>query len=324
MTGATGMLGANLAIKLHNSGYAVRCLKRPESKTWHLRRFPVEWVDGDVTDPYSLERCFAGCDAVFHCAGIIGFTGISLERARQVNIQGVRYVVQAVRRTGVSRLIHCSTVSAIGLREGVPADETTIWNRRELGILTIYSWTKHEGQKILLHAVKQGLDAVVVNPCFMVGPYDPKPSSGKLILPVARGAGIGFPGGANNFVDVRDVCEGMIGAWKKGRSGELYILGGENMSYRDFFVRIARIAGVRSPIFRIPKAISLLGGYIGDLRSRLSGTEAAVTSGAARVAYADHTFSSAKAERELNYRPGPVDRAIVDAHSWYRLAGFLS
>ena len=318
------MLGANLALKLHQLGLSVRCLKRPGSHIDHLHGIPVDWVDGDVTDPDSLVRCFAGCDAVFHCAGIIGFTRTSLDRARQVNIGGVKHVIEAIRRAGEPRLIHCSTASAIGLREDSPADEAVPWNWRDLGILNVYAWTKFQGQKLVLSAARQGLDAVVVNPCFMVGPFDPKPSSGKLILPIARGTGFGFPGGANNFVDVRDVCEGMIGAWKKGKSGQLYILGDENLTYREFFGRVAQIAGVRPPLFRIPFRISLLGGYIGDSISRIGGTEASITSGAARTAYANHTFSSAKAERELDYRPVSLDRAIGDALRWYRLAGLLS
>jgi len=215
-------------------------------------------------------------------------------------------------------------VDALGLPEGdAPATEETPWNWDRLGLENGYARTKFESQKKVLAAARVDVDAVIVNPTFMIGPFDPKPSSGRLLLKIASGKVPGAPGGKNNFVDVRDVCAGMWAAYEKGRRGQTYILGGYNLSYLEAFTLIANGAGVKPPHFIIPRLVAKLGGWGGDLIGTIFRHEMDVNSETAAVGYANHTFSHAKAARELGYKPEPLEPAIRDAYAWFREKGML-
>ena len=226
ITGATGLLGGNLAIALIRKGVKVRCIKRKRSFIGHLSDYPIDWVEADLGDIESLSSAFSNCEYVINCAGVIGFTNATLKESTAANILGVENLIKAVSNAHANRLIHCSTVDTIGLRtDGISSDETVPWNWEMLGIANNYARTKLQGQERVIEAARQGMiDAVVVNPGFMIGPNDPKPSSGKLLLNIARGKARGYPSGSNSFVDVRDVCAGIINALKRGKNGELYIL----------------------------------------------------------------------------------------------------
>ena len=324
ITGATGLLGGNLAIDLIGKGHKVRCIKRKRSFIGHLSDYPIDWVEGDLGDTESLSSAFSNCVHVINCAGVIGFTHATLKDSTAANILGVENLITAVANTGVDRFIHCSTVDAIGLRsDGIPSDETVPWNWETLGIANNYARTKFQGQKRVIEAARKGIiDAVVVNPGFMIGPNDPKPSSGKLLLNIAQGRAKGYPSGSNNFVDVRDVCTGIANALYSGKNGELYILGGYNLSYKEFFTTVAQIARVDPPKFKIPKSAALCAGYAGDFLSNITGKEFDITSGMVKVSYSDHIYSSLKAETELGYIKGPLSNAIKDALAWQKLIGF--
>jgi dihydroflavonol-4-reductase len=168
------------------------------------------------------------------------------------------------------------------------------------------------------------LDAVIVNPGFMFGPMDHRPSSGQLILEVAAGRTPGWTSGGNNFVDVRDVANGIISALERGRRGERYILGGQNLSYRQILTVVADAVGVRPPSFAVPHAVAVVAGLAGDLTERVTGAPTRLNTATVRYAYcAGMRFSSAKAARELGYRHGPVKTAIEDAVAWLRAARML-
>ena len=171
----------------------------------------------------------------------------------RVNVDGTDHVVEACRRAGVRRLIHCSSVDAIGLPEGsAPSREETPWNWDRLGVDNPYARTKWESQRRVLAAAVRDVDAVVVNPTYMFGPWDARPSSGRMILEVAAGKAIGWTSGGNNFVDVEDVVLAMVAAAERGARGECYILGHANLTYREVFGEIARVLGVRPPAIRHP------------------------------------------------------------------------
>jgi dihydroflavonol-4-reductase len=318
VTGATGFLGANLTVMLLEYGYKVRCLKRPNSRTDHLAQYPIEWRDVDVTRTETIVEGFDGCSVVFNCAGRIGFHRVSYEDAHRINVTGVEHIIDAARQTGIERLIHCSTASTIGLRDdGAPSDESVPYNWDRFGLDNVYSQTKRQGEERIYQAVETGMNAVIVNPCFMVGPIDPKPSSGQLLLQIARGKMAGYPSGANNFVDVRSVCLGMIQAWKRGKTGEKYLLGGRNLSYREFFSLVAETAGEKPPAFRIPKAVALTGGFFGNVLSTITRHECAITTQSIKISYANHVFSSEKAKTDFGYHTAPLDKAVEDALAWY-------
>jgi len=324
ITGASGLVGGNLATLLLGAGHAVRATKRGSSKVAHLSDVPIEWVPGDLDDAGPLTEAFRGCDVVFHCAAQVSVRPKPTPVLVKANVDGTRRVIEAVRAARVPRLVHCSTVAAVAVSEnGEPSDETAAWNFDRYALGDGYAVTKHQAEGVVREAVRGGLDAVIVNPTFMFGPLDSKPSSGRLIVDVVRGKMPGRMPGMNNFVDVRDVARGMIAAAEKGKTGERYILGGENMSYAEVSDRIARMAGTRPLTWNVPRVLAAIPGWFGDVRAWLGG-EPLLTSVTIRYAYSPRfIFRSDKAKRELGYTTGPLDDAIRDAVAWFRATGRL-
>jgi dihydroflavonol-4-reductase len=326
LTGASGLLGGNLAIALCQRGDTVVATRRAGSRVQHLDAFPITWVEADLDDPKALTAAFAGCEQVFHVAAAVSVVRRVTPTLYAANVEGTRNVVTAVRAAGVRRLVHTSTVSAVGLStDGNPCTESAPWNFPDQGLADGYATTKHEAELVVRQAVAEGLDAVIVNPTYMFGPYDARPSSGKMILEVLQGKVPSLPSGANNFVDVRDVVRGKLLAAERGRSGERYILGGQNLPYAEIWRRIAAVGGgVKLPTLRLPYWLVVPVGWVGDLQERLSGKEPMINSMTLRYGYStSFQFSSAKAEAELGYRPGPIEPAIADAIAWFRGRGMV-
>ena len=325
ITGASGLVGGNLAIELAGRGASIRCLRRGSSRVAHLAAVPIDWVEGDVDDVASLERAFRDTDVVFHCAAIVGLRGDAAPAMQKTNVEGTRHVIEAARRSGVRRLVHCSSIVAAAVSESdSPVDETHAWNLDRHGVGDEYAKTKLAAQRLVLEAAHDGLDAVVVQPGFLFGPYDAKPSSGKMIRDIVRGQIPSLLDGTNSFVDVRDVCRGMIAAAERGRRGEVYILGGWNLTYAEVFRKIAAVAGVEPPKRYLPPFVLRLFGYLGDLQERFtSGDPLANSTTVAWFFLRGFAMSSAKAERELGYRISPLEPAIGDAIAWFRANGML-
>ncbi len=214
----------------------------------------------------------------------------------------------------------------MGLGEsGRPADEDTPWNFGEAGLADGYATTKRQAEELVLAEVARGLDAVIVNPGYMFGPYDSRPSSGKLLLDVVRRAVPGYSGGCNSFTDVRDVVEGMLLAAEKGRRGERYILGGHNMGYGEIFATIASVAGTKPPSMAIPRWIASIPAAFGDLQESLTGREPLLNSNTIAWGYEPRFIvSSDKAERELGYSRRPVEEGIAAALTWFRQQGMCA
>lgn len=323
ITGASGLLGGNLAVLLAHAGHEVIATRRAGTKVAHLDDVAIGWRDAELGSTEALARAFAGADAVFHCAAAVTVKREVTAEMTAANVTGTANVIDACIAAKVARLVHTSSVVAVGLAtDGRPCDETAAWNFEAEGLSDAYAITKHRGEDIVRGAIDR-IDAVIVNPTYMFGPRDARPSSGELIVKIVRGRMPGWTPGYNNFVDVRDVARGMIAAWQRGKRGERYILGGQDMTYRDVFATIARIAGVRGPRFGAPRALAALLGRWGDFVERRGG-EPVVNSTQVRYAYTDQfRFSSAKAQRDLDYMYGPLDAAIRDAVEWFRAHGML-
>lgn len=319
ITGATGLLGGNLAAELVAAGHEVVAIKRGASKVEQLADLPIAWREGELGDVVALTRAFDGCAAVFHCAAAVGVIREVKQEMYAANVTGTANVIDACLDAKVARLVHTSSVVAVGLAtNGVPCDESAEWNFEREGLIDAYAITKREAEDVVTRAGER-IDAVIVNPTYMFGPRDARPSSGKMIINVAKRRVPGSTPGYNNFVDVRDVARGMIAAWQRGRRGERYILAGHDMTYRDVFRRIAAVAGVAPPRFAIPYAAARLVGAWGDLVER-RGKEPLVNSTQIRYAYTDKfRFKSDKAAKELGYSFGPLEPAIADALAWFRL-----
>ncbi len=323
ITGASGLLGGNLAAELHAAGHEVVAIKRGGSKVKQLDDVPITWKEGELSDTAALTRAFEGCAAVFHCAAAVGVIREVKPEMYAANVTGTQNVIDACVAAKVGRLVHTSSVVAVGLStNGQPCDETATWNFDKEGLIDAYAITKREAEDVVNRA-KDRLDCVIVNPTYMFGPRDARPSSGKLIIDVVKRRVPGSTPGYNNFVDVRDVARGMMAAWIRGRRGERYILAGHDMTYREVFQRIAKVAGVKPPRFAVPHAIARLVGMWGDFQER-RGKDPIVNGTQIRYAYTDKfRFKSEKAAKELGYTFGPLEPAIDDALIWFRSHGLL-
>jgi dihydroflavonol-4-reductase len=243
-----------------------------------------------------------------------------LAEMRHVNVEGTRVVARAARRAG-ARLIHVSSVDAIGLRsDGVPADEETPAG----GMLECpYVVTKRQAEAAVLEEVDKGLDAVIVNPVYMIGPWDWKPSSGRMLLEVGAGRGLFAPPGSNDFVDVRDVAQGILSAMSRGQTGRRYILGGQALSYLDAWRIFARVSGRLQPLGIAPRPFVRMAGWCGDLASLVTRRELPVNSAATGMSMLAHNFSCTRAEAELGYTRRPFEAAAQDAWDWFVGHGYV-
>ena len=324
LTGATGLLGANLAGLLIERGWTVTGTRRASSDVRPLADLPIRWVEAPLSDPEGLRRAFDGADAVFHCAASVTLRRVITPDVRATNVEGTANVLAAARAAS-GRLVHVSTAAVVGLGEGgVPADETATYNFEREGLDDAYSRTKHEAEGLALAAAAEGQDVVVVNPTFMFGPRDSHPSSGRVMLEVAACKLPALPQGYNCFVDVRDVAMGMLLAFEHGARGQRYILGGENLPWADMLQRIGRALGVKTTSWIAPRWVTGAVGLAGDLGQWLSGRELPINSMAVRWANTPNfKFSSERARAQLGYSWRDPDLAVEAAISWFRANGRL-
>ncbi len=320
VTGATGLVGNNVVRLLLERGQRVRVLTRSTSDPRPLAGLDLEIAVGDVRDTGAVDDAIRGVDCAVHAAAHvhIGWTGLDLARA--VNVGGATAVASSARRSGV-RLVHVSSVDALGLPPGgAPSDEETPAGG---GVLCPYVVTKREAEQAVLSEVAAGLDARIVNPAYMIGPWDWKPSSGRMLLQVARNRALFAPLGTNNFCDVRDVAAGVLAAAERGIAGRRYILGGERLSYFQAWRIFARVTRSVPPVFPAGPLMRLGAGLCGDLATRLTGREGDINSAATSSSAQLRNFQSTRAERELGYHSRPLAESAQDAWDWFREHGYV-
>jgi dihydroflavonol-4-reductase len=319
VTGATGLVGNNVVRMLLERGERVRVLaRRPDDRS--LAGLPLEIVAGDITQPESLPAALRGVDVVIHSAALVHVGWTREAEMRQINVEGTRHVASAARVAG-ARMLHVSSVDALGLgNREQPADEETPFNSRivECG----YVLTKRAAEAVIAEEITRGLDAVIVNPTLMLGPWDWKPSSGKLVLEIARGWAKVAPPGGNDYCDVRDVVAGIFAAIERGQTGRKYILGGEPLSYFDAFSLIANVVGVKPPWGKA-RWLALTGTkLVAAIQTRLTGKEPDYNGAAIEVSKLPHHFNYARAAKELGYTVRPAREAIQAAWDWFLEQGY--
>ena len=320
VTGATGLVGNNVVRLAVSRGESVRALVRPSAVADRcLAGLPVEVVHGSLDDAAGLDAAFGGARVVVHAAAMVHCGWRHLDEMTAANVAGTRAVAAAARRAG-ARLVHVSSVDAIGLRpDGLPADEDT-----PPGVMPEcpYVVTKRDAERAVAEEIARGLDAVIVNPVFMLGPWDWKPSSGRMLLEVGAGKGLFAPPGGNDFVDVRDVAAGILAAAARGATGRRYILGGHSLTYLDAWRLFARVAGRMQPLGTAPTALVRAAGMAGDVASLFLRRELPVNSAATTMSMLRHHFSSRRAETELGYAYRPLDATVADAWGWFLARGY--
>jgi len=313
VTGGDGLLGSNLVRELLAQGFSVRVLVQPGSKSPTLKGLPVELIAGDLLAPDdTLKNAAKGCDAVFHCAAITNLWAPA-ELVFKVNVEGTRKVLDICVAEKVRKLVFVGSASAyqFGSKEK-PGDERGPFPKEYKGIP--YMESKHQAMGLVREYVSEkGLDAVIAVPTFMLGKYDYAPSSGELIRQyISRKMIISSPGG-RNFSYAGDVAKAMVFALSRGQKGESYILAGENLSYFEFFSKVAKIAGVSPPKIHLPGALVLLSGLGGSLYGKLSGKPVPLNLTMARLACMHTYYSADKARKGLGMPSTPVDRAIEES-----------
>ena len=321
VTGATGLVGNNVVRLLLNRGRSVRALVRPHRAAGDptLAGLPIEMAPGTLDDEASLQKAIDGASVVVHSAAMVHCGWRHLDEMHRVNVVGTETVAQCARRAG-AQLVHVSSVDAIGLRhDGQPADEETPPG----GMPECpYVVTKRAAEAAVLAEVDRGLDAVIVNPVFMLGPWDWKPSSGRMLVEVGSGKGLFAPPGGNDFVDVRDVAAGILAAMDRGRTGRRYILGGQPLSYLDAWKVFARTGGRMQPLGAAGPMLLRMAGLAGDLAGVFSRREPAVNSAAVTMSMLPHHFSCARAKAELGYTYRPFEDTVRDAWDWFVNHGY--
>ena len=319
ITGGTGFVGANLTAALLERGHDVRILRRQTSDLRALAGLEVPYAIGDVRDPGSLKAAVRSCDMVVHTAAIVKFWKARWTEQFSVNVEGTRNVVNACLSEGVTRLVHLSSIAALGHPQGKgTADENTPYNWVEG---PSYKYSKRLAELEVLEGIRKGLNAVIVNPSVIIGERDIHFHGGSLLTNVKKGTTIFYIDGGMNVVYVGDVVKGIILAAEKGRTGERYILGGANMTTREVFARTAELIGGRAPIARAP--LPILRGFTRAVEAvyGLAGKEPPITMDLMVHAGIYNWYSSDKAVRELGYTITPFDETILAAYRWYREHG---
>ena len=322
VTGGSGFIGSNLAAALLQQGLNVRILRRPNSNPFNTVDLGVEHRIGDVRDAGSLRNAIRGCDTIFHTAAMVSFWKPARQLQYEINVHGTQNVVDACLRENVERLIHTSSIAAIGHETGRKfADESTAfnWQQADSG----YKNSKHLAEAEILKGVAQGLDAVLVNPGVVIGPGDIHFNGGKLIRSVKKHQALFYIKGGMNVVFVADVVAGHIGAARKGRSGERYILGGENVTHKEAFQITAEVVGGIVPRIRMPIFMLKLAGSAFDIAGRIMNKELLVTSELFSGAGFYNWYSSGKAQRELGYTITPFREAVEKTYNWYCAKGLI-
>ena len=323
VTGATGFVGAAVARALLRESWQVRALVRGGSERGNLQHLALEIAVGDLSDRPSLDRALAGCGALFHVAADYRLGAPDPRQLYSTNVEGTRNILLAARQAGVERTVYTSSVATMGIPgDGAPGDEQTPVSLEAM--IGHYKRSKFLAEQVALEAARAGQPVVIVNPSTPVGPGDIKPTpTGQLVLDAAAGRMPAYVDTGLNIVHVDDVAAGHLLAYQRGRTGQRYILGGDDMTLREILALIAKLVGRKPPRVRLPYAAVLPIAYLAEAWTRVSGRSGRITLEGVRLARKRMFFSSAKAVRELGYRWRPPSEAFDDAVRWFRERGLL-
>ena len=317
VTGANGLLGANLIRELINYGVAVKAFVRPDANLKSLHGVPCQIHRGSILSYDDIHVALEDCDAVIHAASTTSVRPVEFEFYEKTNVESTKNIVQAVMRQGSKRLVYVSTANVFG--PGPMTNPGTERSSFTLGKFNSgYINSKHMAQHYVLHHTKtHNLNAVVVNPTFLIGPYDTKPSSGKIILFGLKHGKYWCPPGGKNFVHVRDVARGIYSALMDGRTGECYLLGGENLSYQDFFYLLSLTSGQKRKPFVVPKGVILAAGTVAQAWAALTDQTLSFNKTNAQLLTLDNYYSGEKAKTEFKLQVTPIKLAIKEALDWF-------
>jgi dihydroflavonol-4-reductase len=324
ITGATGFVGSHVARALAEQGATLRLLIRANSDPRNIEALNADCVVGDLRDAASIEKGMSGCDAVFHVAADYRLWVRDPEQMYRANVEGTRAVLEAARKNGVRRVVYTSSVATMGFTSnGHPADEESPVSLGDM--IGPYKRSKFMAEEVALQAGRSGMDVVVVNPSTPVGERDVKPTpTGRIVVDFLKKKFPAYVDTGLNLVDVGECARGHVAAMEKGRSGERYILGGENLTLKQILDKLAAITGLPSPKVKVPYVMALATGVVDEMvTGRILGREPRATIDAVRMGRKKMFVSCSKAERELGRKIVPVDDALRRAADWFQANGYV-
>lgn len=322
VTGAAGFLGSHVARQLVARGEEVRVLMRPSSSNRAISDLSLEYVTGDLRDPASLERAMNGVRRVFHVAADYRLWAKKPQEIYDSNVGGTKNLLAAAKRAGVEQLIYTSTVATIAVDRPELPNEFTDAKLEEM--VGHYKRSKWMAEREALQAAKDGLPVIVAMPTTPVGPWDWKPTpTGKIILDFLNGKMPGYVETGLNFVGVEECAAGHLLASEKGKVGERYLLGAENLTLKGLLDTLAKITGLRAPSMKIPHGLALGVAYMNTAFSRLLGKEPQIPVEGVKIARHKMFVDASRAQRELGFQPGSVAAALERAARWYQANGYV-
>ncbi|MGC9988576.1 MAG: hopanoid-associated sugar epimerase [Terriglobales bacterium] len=327
VTGATGFLGSHVARVLAEQGSDLRLLVRPTSDLRNLEGLNADRVAGDLRDPASIEKALSGCDVVFHVAADYRLWVRDPAEMYRSNVEGTRSLLEAARKQGVRRVVYTSSVATMGFTSktnyGNVADEQSPVGIDDM--IGHYKRSKFMAEQVAVEAARSGVDVVIVNPTTPIGERDIKPTpTGRIVVDFLKRKFPAYVETGLNLVDATECARGHVQALEKGRAGERYILGGENLTLKQILDRLGAITGLKSPTVKLPYFFALATGVVDEMvMGRLLGREPRATIDAVRMGRKMMFVSSAKAERELGWRTVPVEGALRRSVEWFRANGYV-
>ena len=323
VTGANGFLGRHLVAELRRRGQPVRALLRPgTAATFDAADAGITYHFADITEARQLAGVADGCAAIIHAAALASVNPARNPAVWAANLGGTVNVLALARQATVGRLVYVGTANVFGFgTKQNPGDETQPYAGSHYGL--DYMDSKRAATDLVQRAAGQHIPAVLVHPTFMLGPEDAKPTSNALLLELYRRRLPGYPPGGKNYVHVRDVATATVNALTMGRVGESYILGNENLSYRDAFARLTAVLGVPAPRWPIPAGLAVLYGTLSEQLGRLRGRPTQLNAAMAAVANDGHYFSAAKARAELALPQTSIEQAAAEAFAWFRAHDYV-
>jgi dihydroflavonol-4-reductase len=322
VTGAAGFLGSHVARQLVARGETVRVLMRPSSNNRAISDLPLEYVTGDLRDAASLERATNGAKRVFHVAADYRLWAKNPQEIYDSNLGGTKNLLAAARAAGVEQLIYTSTVATIAVDRPELPNEATDSRLDEM--IGHYKRSKWMAEQEVLRAAKEGFPSIIAMPTTPVGPWDWKPTpTGKIILDFLNGKMPGYVDTGLNFVGVEECAAGHLLVSERGRVGERYLLGAENLTLKGLLDVLAKITGLPSPSMKIPHGVALSVAYVETAFSRMIGKEPQIPIEGVKIAQHKMFVDCSRAQRELGFQPGPVSAALERAVRWYQANGYV-
>ena len=323
VTGATGFIGSSLVRELMKDGLEVKVLVREKSDTRNIDGLDVERVYGDIRDGASVKSALKGCDTFYQTAALYASWAPDSKIFYDINVEGTKIALNAALEQGVEKVVYTSTIAAVGFYGADhPANEDVEFNLWDTG--DHYIRSKHLGEVEAKKFCEKGLPLVIVNPAGPIGVRDIKPTpTGKMIIDVIEKKMPGYIEGGINLVDVEDVARGHILAAQKGRIGERYILGNENLPIKDYFELIGKVAGVEPPKMKIPYSLALLIGYGYQFVSTITKKPPVLTAPMVRSGSKYLYFNCSKAVKELHFPQTPIRTSIEKAVNWFKENGYI-